>query len=343
MKRSSFFLILLCACASAPEPESQPPPIPVRTAPVVMNDVRTVIYTSGVTASNRQMHLSFKIGGIVDRIFAREGASVRGGDTLAVLDRTEIAARHAQAITAHEKARRDFENAQTLLADSVATRDQLLDAQAALDNAQATLDIAKHSLTHSAITAPTQGRIAKRLGEVREIVAAGQPLFAFASEINRPVLRAGVTDRDVVIIAPGDSAFVRFDAYPDEAVPAIVDIVSASADARTGLYEISLALLPGRRTLLPGMIGQAHIRTQHARRMPAVPVEALIGADADRGFVYVLADSVVHRRPVILGGLVGAQVLVQTGVMPGEQVITEGASYLSDRSRVIVLEPGQGL
>jgi RND family efflux transporter MFP subunit len=330
------------ACSKPVPPIVQVAPIPVRTAVVSMQSLQKIVYTSGLTNSSKEMNLSFKLGGLIEGIWAQEGASVHKGDTLAILDRTDIQARLVQARVAQQKAHRDFETIQALFADSAATRDQVLDAQTALYHTQAMLDIAVHSLDQMALVAPADGRIIRKLGEVREVLGPGMPLFLFDANNHHLVLRTGVTDRDVLFVAVGDSARVQFDAHRGVSVPAVVNEIAPSADPRTGLYKVELTLLPGSITLLPGMIGYAHIRTEHKRQLPAVPVKALIEADADRGFVYVLHDSVVHRRAVVLDVWDQDKVLVKEGVMAGEQVITEGASYLRDHSRVVV-QTGQGL
>ncbi|MDP6038216.1 MAG: efflux RND transporter periplasmic adaptor subunit [Candidatus Latescibacteria bacterium] len=258
-----------------------------------------------------------------------------------MLNRTEIWARHTQARVALEKAQRDFDDAERLHADGVVTRSQRLDAKSALDQAKAAFEIAQHNLRFSAIVAPSKGRIAKQLKEADEVIGAGQPMFEFVTELL--VLRAGVTDRDVLFVSLGDSAQIRFDAHPNEVVVGKVEELSAAADARTGLYEVELRLRSKSLTLLPGMMGRAHIFTNHETRLPAVPVEALIDADADRGFVYVLVGSTVDRRAVTLGKMKDAHVFIHKGVSPGEQVIVEGATYLRDQSRVQVVGAGQSL
>ncbi len=81
--------------------------IAIKTEPVTEAVRSEPIYVSGTVASSDEAKLSFKIGGIVQRILVEEGQSVRKGQLLASLDQTEISAQVNQAQYATEKAERD--------------------------------------------------------------------------------------------------------------------------------------------------------------------------------------------------------------------------------------------
>lgn len=338
MKYHFFFWCVFIIGCTAKTPA--PPPhaaIPVRTTPVQEQQVHTTIYTSGKTISRQKIQLSFKVDGLIKHIAVREGDVVRAQDTLAILDQTEIRAHYAQAQIAYQKAHQDYQKAHTLQKDNVITQTQLLSAQVALETARAARDIATYNLTHSVIVAPTNGRMLQKLGEAKEMIRAGMPLFTFASQTNIAILQAGMTDRNVLRLALGDSATVTFDAHPNLEIPATVEKIAATATPQTGLYEIELAFIT-HHTLLPGMIGHAHIHTQHSQKRWVIPIESLMDADNDRGFVYVLIDNIVYRRAVTLDKLQNNMVLIKEGLTLGEQVVTDGASYLRDQSPVTVAE-----
>ena len=334
--KTYLFCILLLALGCSkktPETPTQTATIPVRTTAVTQQHIQTTLYTSGKTISQQTVQLSFKVGGHIKHIAVREGDTVQKQDTLAILDQTEIRAHHTQAVTAYQKAYQDFQKAQKLQSDNVLTNDQLLNAKVALETARSARNIATYNLSHSVITAPTHGRILKKMGEKRELIGVGSPLFIFAPTTATYALRAGLTDRDILWVTLGDSATVTFDAHPNVHIPAKVDKIAATASPQTGLFDIELALKT-QHTLLPGMIGQAHIHTQYHQDRLTIPIEALIDADSDRGFVYVLKDSIVFRRAIVLDKLQHNAVLVKEGLTLGEQVVTDGASYLRDQAPV---------
>src|SRR5262252_7172099 len=71
--------------------------IPVRLAPVTDDTVTQPVTATGVVALRDEVALSFKIGGVVAQVLAREGQSVRAGQLLATLDLREIDAQVAKA------------------------------------------------------------------------------------------------------------------------------------------------------------------------------------------------------------------------------------------------------
>lgn len=82
--------------------------IPVRTALVQQKTVALPIHASGILTSSAEQRLSFKIGGIIRKIYVDEGDVVRPGQLLAVLDKTEIDAQVNQAQQGLMKAERDL-------------------------------------------------------------------------------------------------------------------------------------------------------------------------------------------------------------------------------------------
>jgi RND family efflux transporter MFP subunit len=334
----ALFSLLSCARqAEAPPPGERP--IPVRAVRVPLREERIVVRASGLIASRAQVNLAFKVGGIIERMTAREGDFVRKETLLATLNQTEIRARAEQARAGFDRAERDLRVSEGLYPDSAVTEDQLIQARNAHRNARASLEIAEHNLRFSSILAPSDGRVLRRLGEPGEMIEAGRPLFVFASEDGGAVLRAGVADRDIVRLSLGDSAAVAFDAHPGQTVPALLTELAGGANPLTGLYEVELAIGDGHPPLLPGMAGHARILTRQVERLPAVPVESLVDADADRGHVYVLDGETVRKRLVTLGRVVGREVLAARGLLEGEIVVVEGAAYLRDNVRVKVIAP----
>ena len=329
------FIVLSCGGKAEVQQERQS--VPVRTARVAEKDIRVRVRTSGTTARKEQMDLSFKIGGIIREIAVREGDFVTDGTRLATLDQTEIQARVDQVQVGFDKADRDLKNARKLHADSVTTHEQLLDMQSVWEDARASLTVARHNLAFASIQAPSDGFILKKMGEVNEMIAPGRPLFVFSSSAGDMVLRAGVTDRDILHLALGDSATVKLDAYPGQPIPAAISELPATSDALTGLYEIELTVAGGRVRLLPGMTGSTEIYTQKVERLPVVPIEALTEADVDRGYVYVLDGQTVYKRGLSIGTIIGDEVSVKAGLLPGETVVTEGAAYLQDKAEVKIV------
>jgi len=88
--------------------------VAVRVAPVSMDRIAPPVTATGTLGPKEEVTLSFKVGGVVSRILVDEGRSIRAGDTLAVLDLSEIDAAVVRARSAAEKAERDLTRARRL-------------------------------------------------------------------------------------------------------------------------------------------------------------------------------------------------------------------------------------
>ncbi|MCI5082228.1 MAG: efflux RND transporter periplasmic adaptor subunit, partial [Saprospiraceae bacterium] len=324
IKQSIPFLLgaalLVTGCSSEEtgttnQEEKSIPTKQVETITVRQVDYSPRIFASGQLASKEQARLSFKTGGIIKKIAVQEGQSVRRGQLIAELALDEIAAQNQQAAIGQEQAElqvenaklalqlaeRDFKNAKGLYQDSVATLEQLENAEVQLENAKNQLqaaekglkfskqnvEVASFNLEYSKIVAPSNGIILRKVAEVNELVGPGTPVVLFGSREKAQVIRVAVTDKDIIHIGLGDPAEVYFDAYPDEAFGGVVREIASMADPYTGTYEVEIEVkLEGKR-LLNGFIGEVYIEGGNETSMLGVPVDALVSADEKEGIVFI--------------------------------------------------------
>ena len=210
-----FLSLALVACArgrAAAPPASDA--VAVRVAPVSVDRIAPPVTATGTLGPKEEVTLSFKVGGVISRIFVDEGRAVRAGDTLAQLDLSEIDAAVVRARSAAEKAERDLTRAKRLYADSVATLEQAQNAQTGRDVAHAELETTLFNRRYAVIVAPASGLILRRSAEPGELVQAGKAILTLGSHARGVVVRAGLADREVVRVRRGDRAVVRFDALP---------------------------------------------------------------------------------------------------------------------------------
>ncbi|MDP1892216.1 MAG: efflux RND transporter periplasmic adaptor subunit, partial [Gemmatimonadaceae bacterium] len=198
-------LLVLAACGGNAEGRNSPPEtvVPVQMADVVLAGQAATITASGTLGAKDEVTLSFKIGGIVGKVPVDDGARVKRGQVLAALDQREIDAMLAKARAGAEKARRDAQRVERLYKDSVATLAQWQDVQTARDAAEADLRAARVNHEYSTITAPADGVVLMRIASAGQMVGVGAPVIQFASNARGSVLRAGVSDRDAVLLAVG--------------------------------------------------------------------------------------------------------------------------------------------
>ena len=311
-------------------------PIVVGVSKVEVNDIHFPIHCAGKLSARSEVKLSFKTGGIIAEILVEEGETVKAGTKMARLNLSEIQATANQANLALEKAKRDLERVRNLYRDSVATREQYENVQTACNLAESQVRIASFNLQYSTITAPSSGRVLKRIAEKDEMIAPGHPVFLFAASENDWVLKVNLTDREIVQVNLLDSALITFDAYPGIPFPAWVSEVGSFSDPYTGTYEVELTLQrPGER-LVSGFIGRADIIPSRKYRILTIPVDALLEANGMIGFVYALENGKAVRKRIEIAEIREEKILVRQGLDSGATVITDGAAFISPDSDIRV-------
>jgi RND family efflux transporter MFP subunit len=335
-------LSLLAACGDESSPPATPAEsaAPVRTAPAETAAVGAGVRAVGILGPRDELRLSFKVGGVVERVSVDVGDRVRGGQVLAVLKRAEVDAAVAQASEAVEKSRRDLERARQLRADEVATQEQVEDLTTAYNVARSNLQAAEFNARFASIVAPADGVVLQRLAKASELVQGGQPVLVIGATGEGWVVRTALADRDAVRVNLGDEAKVSFDAFPGRRFAGRVTRIGSSADPYTGTFEVEIEVVPDGARFARGLVAKVELALgEDDGSQTVVPVTALVEANGPAAIVYVLdaGAGVARRRSVTVGPITGEQVVVVAGLDPGEQVVTDGAAWLTDGRPVRVL------
>lgn len=332
---ASFFM---CRCSESPKQEAGTE-VPVRTETARRVRQAQPVRTSGRLSSASEIKLSFKAGGLIDRISVHEGTVVRKGRVLASLKLDEIEAQVEQARVGHDKALRDFNRVRKLYQDSVVTLEQLQNAESGLRVAESNLRIAEFNLDHAVITAPSDGRVLKRMAEPGELIGPGTPVLYFGGQSGPWVVKAGVIDRDVIRLSLGDSASVRFDAYPSKSFPGSVQEIAAGPNPMNGLYEVEVGLSPFHESLFNGFVAGVEIHPSRIEEGVAVPFASLTDVRGLSGYVYRIGeDGLAVKTPVEIAYFQNGGAVIRGGLKGGESLVTEGAAYLNGTSEVRIVD-----
>ncbi|GAB4008458.1 efflux RND transporter periplasmic adaptor subunit [Spirosoma migulaei] len=345
----SFLLaVTLWACGSkasnsADEKQTVPPAedavVPIKLTPVSTVVRAEPVVASGLVSSAQEARLSFKIGGIINRMFVEEGQPVRKGQLLATLDLTEINAQVSQAQFANEKAERDLGRVKSLYADTAATLEQLQNATTGTSLAKQNLTIAQFNRSFAQIRSTVDGTVTRKIANAGEFIAPGGSVYTISS--NRPndwVVRVGVSDKDWARLRLGNHASIKLDAYPDKTFSGTVSELAQAADPVNKLYEVEVRINPGAVKFAPGLFAKVTLVPAQSRSYTLVPVEAIVEGNGKEGFVYVLADDRKHVRkvPIQIGFLDGDKVLLINSLSGVKDVVTGGSAYLTEASSVVV-------
>lgn len=335
--------IFLFSCGSKENKKTETPAITdevvtaVQLADVEQVERSEAIVSSGAVASTDEARMSFKVGGIIQKIYVNEGQNVRKGQLLASLNMTEINAQVAQAELSNQKAERDFKRVRNMYLDTAATLEQLQNVTTALDASKQSMNIARFNQSYAQIRSTVNGTILKKLGNEGELVAPGSPVFMLASnQRNDWVVRVGVSDKDWARLNKGDKAIAKLDAYPDDIFEGKVSELAQAADPMTKLYEIEIKINPNGKRFASGLFAKIELNPSAIRTYAMIPVEAVLEGNGKSAFVYILDDSgkKAKKTPVMVGYIEGDKILITSGLENINHVVRSGGAYLKEGATV---------
>jgi len=333
-------VIVLQACngkASEKKSTINEEAIPVKLLPINHDTTSGVINASGLLSTENEARLSFKISGIIEKIFVKEGDRVKKGQLLATLKSAEIGAQVQQVQLAVEKAQRDYQRANNLYRDSVATLEQLQNAKTGVDIEKQNLQQVAFNQQYSKIYAPADGFVAKKTGNEGELANPGSPVLLMnaVSGSSKWILKIGLSDKEWAAIEVRNRATVTVDAFPGQLFNGVISKKSISADAASGSFQAEVQVDFGKLQPAIGMFGSASVIPSHSSIGFRIPYEALLEANGKKGFVFVSDDKKkVTKCAVSIAGISNNVVYIDDGLQGHAYIITSGSPYLNDNSTI---------
>ncbi len=305
--------------------------IPVKLYSAQSEVVSEPVNAAGFISSSTEARLSFKTGGVIERIYVEEGQSVRKGQLLATINLTEINAMVQQAKEGVDKAQRDYDRTKNLYKDTVATLEQFQNATTGLSIAKQQYDMAKFNQSYAEIRANTDGKIVKKIMNEGEIAGPGTPVFFMNSAgTNDWLVKVGIADKDWARLKLGNTATVKIDAYPDESFKGIVSQLAQAPDPMSGLYQVEIKLSGCNKALATGLFAKTEIKPANDAKYITVPVDAVIEGNGKEAFVYTANNNKAHKQPVTVAFMRNGKVMLTSGIDTGTKVVTDGSAYLTD-------------
>jgi len=315
--------------------------IPVKIMALKTVDANQTITASGQFTTNDETLLSFKNGGIINKIYVKEGDAVHIGQLLASVNQTEISAQVQQVQLSYQKATRDYERANKLYKDSVATLEQMQNAKTALQVAKQQLDAIKFNQDYAEIRATRNGYVLRKLANEGQVVGPGTPILQInGASQNKWILKTGVSDAQWASLKIGDEATITTDALPEKILKANVTKKAEGIDPQSGTFGLELTLTDSKiQGLAAGLFGKAIIFPTRSVSGYTIPYDALLDGGQNEGYVFITSDNKTAKKvKVRLGAVQNNEININGGLEQGASLIVSGSAYLTDGSKIKVIK-----
>lgn len=281
-----------------------------------------------------------KAGTVTLTKVAEPGTKVSAGTVLAVIDSRGVSGGSSDAAdkAALEQARREFERIQKLYSEQLATISELTAAQGALNAAEARFS--PKALGGNA-TSPVSGIVTSVDVVSGQFVEVGQPIATVASAADLQ-LRIDIPQKDFTSISGLNNAIIKLP-YATEAIDLAeiggkrIASDAIPAQGSNGAYIPVYFQVPNHGSLVPGTAFTAFLTGSERQGVITVPAEAIIEQQGDY-FIFEKIDEHGYRKLRVTPGTSdGKRVEITSGLNPGTEVVTKGATTvrLAEASAVI--------
>lgn len=317
-------------------------PVPVVVQTVTTSARAWSTTASGIVQANTSVDVGFQVPGKVAMVGPDEGQPVRAGQPLAALDPTDYRLAVTQASAQADRAGRDRDRNQPLLASGAIAPADMDHLETGARQSAAAAELTMKRLADTHLASPISGIIARRSIEVGATVAPGQPVFTIV-DLDPVRVRVGVPEADVGRITEGSAATVRIPAL-DTSFAGRVSLIGVVADPATRSYTVEISVPNPVRRLRAGMVAEATITNAQVRSAIVVPASAVVvrdGAVNGTTNLYVLDKNAarVHARRVTTGPAHGDSLEITSGITADERIVVAGQQRLRDGARVQLVRP----
>ncbi|NLR99306.1 efflux RND transporter periplasmic adaptor subunit [Rhizobium sp. P38BS-XIX] len=345
-------LLFFCASPSFAQQAGQMPPPQVTVVDVKPQTVALSYEYAARISAFRQVDVRARVGGILLKRNFVEGAEVKAGDVLFLIDPATYKAALAQAQAQLQQSQAQLTQTQreekrnvTLFQQNAATqkaRDDAISArelaEAAVAAAQAQVQTAQLNLDYTQVTAPVGGITSlEQVSEGSLIGTTGDSgLLTSITQLDPVYVNFSFSDAEAAEVrrlidmkkakgeAPNLGVKISFGDGSSYDHDGVVDFTSSTIDVSTGTLQARAVVDNPDRRLLPGQFVRAKVTGVSLDNAITIPEVALMQSPQGQ-FVYTIdQDGKAHVNPVTLGQKIGSSWLVLSGLKAGDKLITEG-------------------
>lgn len=327
-------MLLSTGCSNQEEKTKNAAPMSVRSEVVhPSSDIDTKSYI-GIVEEELAISVGFAASGTISKVCVSEGQTVKKGQLIAELDKTQAENMLAMAKAQMEQTNDAYKRLKLLHDNNSLPEMEWVEVQSKVQQAEASLEMAKKSLADCCIYAPESGIIGKGVMNVGEVVLPALPV-AKILVIDHIKIRASVPEKEVAAITSSTPSQITLGALPGQVFDGGKIEKCIDANNSTHTYDIKVSVKNHERQLLPGMV--AHIQISPANQQDAitVPITSVRKNANGEHFVWTNKGGKAHRTTVTIGDATGNRIVVLTGLQQGDVVITEGYQKLSEGMEVI--------
>lgn len=321
------------------------PPAVVSAAPAKADRWISQVTSVGTVSAIQGAELTTEVSGIVERIYFDNGSKVRAGDVILELDAATDQAEVKTLKAAERLAELERDRVQQLWKSKSVSKAEYDQRQSELEQAQARVAAGIARMEQKQLRAPHDGVLGIRRVNVGQYVTAGDPMISLQS-LDTVFIDFSLPEQRYSDIRVGMTVTAQMDALGSDAFHGKITAIEPVIDADTRNFKVQATFANPEQAMRPGMFARLQMNVGEQRDVVTIPRSA-ISFKPYGNSVYVLTDAEskdekgrplmnVKQRFVTTGQMQGDLVVVEEGLLVGEQVATSGLLKLRSGGTAII-------
>ena len=340
-------VLLLGACSKPVEKTEEIRP--VRAIKLASEQFDVLAEFSGEVRPRVESRLGFRVAGKIVSRKVDPGTIVKQGQVLLQLDPQDLQLAQVQASAGMKAAEsnRDLAAAEFKryfdLREKNFVSQAVLDAkltankaaQASFEQAEAAYRNQANQSNYTTLVSDVDGVVTSVDAEAGQVVTAGTPVVRVARLGEKEII-IGIPENKVAALRKVSDVRVRMWSTPNDSIVGTIREIAPIADPVTRTYMAKIAIPTATDAVGLGMTAYVSFVAKTPNAMIKVPLTALV-RDKDSSAVWIIENGAVKLVPVQVAGPSGNDLLLASGVVAGQTVVTAGASLLKPGQKVSVL------
>ena len=334
-------------------------PVDVKAEKVKTVKLQKSYEVPGRVVSQYRVSVVARVSGYLQKSYFKEGSCVKKGDTLFLIEPDEYreGTESASADINKIKAQLDFAQKQLARAQELVKEDYIARAkydellsnrnslQAQLKAAQTNLHDRQRNLGYTSIKAPVDGRIGTIDVTVGNFVTPSTGALTTINSTDPIYVTFPLSSEeyaDLTEIDNGNNKNRKVELYFNNGekykFEGVQDFWDNEVDRATGTVTFRATFKNPDDRLLHGEFVKAKIFSNNFTDVPVVPITAVL-SNQEGKYVYKLNDEDLPEINYITdSGQTGDNLIIQSGLKPGDRIITEGLSKVFPNQKVNIIK-----
>jgi RND family efflux transporter MFP subunit len=306
-------------------------PVTVTAAPPTRGPAVEAIYATGTVEPSVMLPIAPRTAARIVELNADEGSAVKKGQVLARFDDADLTSAVEELVARARFARQQYERTQELVKTGFIAKLELDRQRADLDAAEAAVRRARQTRDFMALSAPADGTIIRRDGEIGQFIPVGQAVF-FLSCCKPLRVTAEVDEEDIPRVRVGQKVVLRADALPGRIINGEVSDVTPKGDPVARSYRVRIGL-SDTSNLKVGMTVDANLIVAERAAALLVPTSSI-----QKGKVWLVRDGKLAQQAVKTGVVGAARTEILEGIAADALVVDNPPADLREGGAARVRE-----